>query len=223
MMYRRARAFWLLLMILTVLVAAPAWAVPVQFVSSAVDSTAQTAQFMLQFSAPIDLLSVDAYGRNQDAFHLFIYDDPRAQVLSPYDGRQVELYRQAADGVITGEDIRFGNGLPVRDNVENAFGWGSVTQLVPFTLDHGTNLLFTADLAALGDRGDGRFSYAIETFHFGLNDPIMVSCQSGMSGAIDRVCSTVPEPSTLWLTLLGFVWLAGFAAWRSRQRKTGTA
>jgi hypothetical protein len=54
--------------------AAPAWAMPLEFMTTTVDQTTQTVHFDMHFVGTPDFFTVDSAGRQADSFQLFISD-----------------------------------------------------------------------------------------------------------------------------------------------------
>jgi hypothetical protein len=210
----------------------PTLAVPIDFVSTLVDPSTQTVQVTVQFRETPNFFVVDQFGRQQDSFQFFGFDEPRADDLG-LQGGYVNV-----TSITRGEEIHFGEGLLMREPLTDTLpadptafttrsgGWGGTIETVPFVQD-GQTLTYTASLLGLGDtNGNGHFGFGVETYRFGATTLELDDRGNGFTQvffgqcASDTVCriptQSVPEPDTLWLTVIGMIGLAGLVAWRQR-------
>jgi hypothetical protein len=186
-----------LLIIASLLLTSPAWAVPIDYILSTVNQTDQTAQFEIHFDAPPNFTLVDQFGRQQDSFDIVAFDAPRTDNLGFSTGNY--------DSVAYGPSILAGHGLSILGPHDQ------LMQTVPFILE-GPVLIYSASLAAMGVAGHSPFGYGFITGIFGdssqsgLNPGFFGRCTSGI-----RCDLSVPEPGTGWsmgLGLLGIIFLA---------------
>lgn len=197
----------------------PAKAVPIDYIDSVVDRIAQTVNWTVQFMSAPSFTTLDQYNRQQDSFQIMAWDDPRRDNLG------ASLFGEANVGrsVIRGEELHYGNGLPIRDmpNLVAAYafdegsgGWGSIREISFVTLE-GQTLRFMTTLAGLGVQTERPFGFGYMALTYGdsrdthTQDGFWGYCTSGQ-----RCDLTVPLPSTFWAMLFGLIGLGGLMAWR---------
>jgi len=195
-------------------------AMPIDFILSTMNRTAQTAQFTIQFTGIPNFFAVDQFGRQQDSFQLVRYDAPRQDDL----GGGIIGETTFGRAVIRGEEIHWGDGLLIRNGLldgpgipgARTGGWGIVRETVPF-VQVGQTVSLTASLHGLNvPTGPGPFGYGDMSLTFGDSSPFgfCERCTSGL-----RCDLSVPVPGMLWPTLLLMVGLACIMAWgRPRER-----
>jgi hypothetical protein len=135
---------------------------PLKIIGS--DFTA-TMHFFLHFSQTPNFTTLDANGRPQDSFQIFIAFNP----ATPNPANPA-----SADVLIRGDEIHIANAIRIRDarppvNDPNAGGWGAIRGSVPYhvrTQPNGTAVLtFNAPFPLLGIVG--QFGWVLETYNFG--------------------------------------------------------
>jgi hypothetical protein len=154
----------------------------------------QDVWFTLAFSRAPDFFTTDAAGRSADSFQYFV-----GVTGLPYPASFVSIIR--------GDELQLWGAIAVRDPTgaggPGSGGWGPLRGFLPYELQ-GTVLRFSAPLAVVHP-GEGRFGYAVESYHFGaLQLPIYRS-----------TTTVAPEPPSLALLTSG---LTGVAALARRGR-----
>jgi hypothetical protein len=172
-----------------VMVCSSALAMPIEFVDSYVVPGTQTIQWSIQFSAAPDFMTVDEFGRQDDSFQI-----------------------QTVEAVIRGEELHYGNGLPIRSMPSSlsrsadlmSGGWGDVRDVAfPVLLD-GLRLVFDTKTLALGVEPTQPFKFEFMALHYGdstnagANEPV-VYCTSG------ERCTPLPLPETFVLFAVGLL------------------
>jgi hypothetical protein len=164
-----------------------------EIISSDVTVDAATARtnFSITFNQPPDFFGADALGRANNAFQYFYDAEPGGFEFS---GEDVV--------VIRGPEIRFGNGIPVRDSLNstgetfpNAEGWGTLRGMADYEVD-GSKLSFTFPWRTLNE-SNRRFSYRL------------IATERGeLTSDVSRVM--IPLHPAVWggLGLLGCAWIA---------------
>jgi len=184
---------------------APAWAMPLDFMTTDVNAQAQTVAFTMHFDGVPDFQDTDQFGRQADSFQLYIYQTPAPQFATG----GVPLT------VVRGEELHWDGGLPIRNitlgsdflNDPHGGGWGSIREQDPVVLV-GNTLTWTSTLSGLGLSSVLPFGYGHEIFEFGN------SGNSFFGGCTSAAPCAMPESDTFWPTVLGMVGLAGLMAWR---------
>lgn len=205
----------LLMLLGWLLLAAPSWAVPIDWIDSTVNQQAQTVSFTIRFAAKPDFYTVDAFNRQADSFQLFSFDTPMKDESGLAGGCIL------CTSITRGEEIHYGDGIPVRAVFDTtgifdprSGGWGSILEIDPF-VQHGETISFTESLQAIGHTGSSPFGYGFLTTEFGASSPIAYPFWGRC--ASDSRCA-VPIPDMVWPTVAGMIGLACLVAWR-RKRK----
>jgi hypothetical protein len=124
-----------------------------------------TMHFNLHFNERPDFTTLDAYGRPQDSFQIFISFNPAT--ANPANS-------QSADVIVRGDEIHIAHAIRIRDARPpvadpNAGGWGAIRGAVPFhvkTEPNGTaRLTFDASFSLLGIVG--QFGWVVQTTNSG--------------------------------------------------------
>ena len=142
---------------------APAGAqTPVQVVceSAVYHPGTQTVYFTIVFDSAPDFTTTDAAGRIADQFQYYLPSDQSAETI-------IRAHEVPADPTLL--RIRAAEGT---DPDPASGGWGPVLGVTHFELD-GSVLTFAAPLGLVAPGSRGRFSYDLETFHFGSLDQIV--------------------------------------------------
>jgi hypothetical protein len=170
----------------------PAMAASITFVDTRLDGS--QVNFAIHFDTAPNLFTVDEFVRQQDALQVYIFNEPYPWLTPTF--REPDLISIARGG-----EIYLGNGIPIRGPgpSDNNGGWGETRGTVPVTLN-GSVLTYTTSLETLNVRQG--FGYAWESFHFGVTNAGRYDCIGGQG------CPSVPLPSMLWPTLVGFISLA---------------
>jgi PEP-CTERM motif-containing protein len=212
-MYHRTRAFWLLLMILTVL-STPAWATPLTWNFTGVTNDRAT------YSGTFTYESTEA----PSAFNVHGLNGNTVYALQSWEfTSNINFVGTGIEGVPS--SITWSN-LLANNTAEFCLGKCifSSTLFDRLLFSNGQQslqLLFsspntfalpstTADWGPLEPNGS----------HFRSNaaDGTFQALVTVTGGALTGGASSVPEPPTFWLMLLGFAGLAGLVAWRARQQ-----
>ena len=124
-----------------------------------------TMHFNLHFNENPDFTTLDAYGRPQDSFQIYIAFNPAT--VNPSNS-------QAADVIVRGDEIHLADAIRIRDARPpvadpNAGGWGALRGVVPYQLHQEANgtarLTFDAPFSLLGIVG--QFGWVVQTTNFG--------------------------------------------------------
>jgi hypothetical protein len=205
---------------------APARAEPVPGViqpvwyASTVDMAAAKATFSIRFDRAPDLLTVDEFFRQADAFQYWtdtVSADPIGSTLDGISGTG-PLGTQsviATDAIpLTGQLTYVWPTLLTDPGPRDPGGWGAVQAYGGYTLA-GDTLSFDVALALL-HAADGHFNYAFETYAFGGWGGVDYLGTSGQAYAVPPV----PEPSKSVLLGLGMMLLGlrSAARWHGRRR-----
>jgi len=180
----------------------PAWAVPLDFMTTDVNPQAQTVSFTMHFQGVPDFQDTDQFGRQADSFQLYIYQIPTPE----FSQGGVDL------SIVRGEELHWDQGLPIRNvtlgsdflNDPHGGGWGSVRESDPVILT-GNTLTWTGTLAGLGLSNADPFGYGHITASFG-ND-----FNSFFGGCTSAAPCAMPEPDGFWPLFLGLLGLAAIA------------
>jgi hypothetical protein len=147
--------------------------------STSVDHNSQNVLFTLQFRGAPNFYNVDASDRQEDSFQLYIFAAPQ-----PDDAGLQGGYANVK-GIIRGEEIHHGAGLPIRNVFQEPGstadpangGWGSIRTTLPF-VQNGKTVFYIASLAALGVDGNNVFGFGFETYHYGATQGFIGRCAS---------------------------------------------
>lgn len=142
----------------------------------------QQTTFKLTFNERPDFFEADEFDRPRNAFQYFFDTDPAA---SPegfrFDGPGVSIIR--------GPEIRFGEGIPVRDSINetgeefpHAEGWGPERGRVKFDLE-GKELSFSVPWKTLGQTS-ADFSYHVIALEFGTQTSEFAGTSVGLPSAV---------------------------------------
>lgn len=190
---------WFMLMIGLVVLAPTDFvlATPLDWISTAVDQQSQNVLFTLQFKEVPNFYVVDEFGRQQDSFQIWAFNDP------------AETNTFLANSVTRGEEIHLGGGIPIR-NVSPSSpdpaggGWGSIRGTVPF-VQQGTTVSYIASLNTLGLSGNLPFTYQVLILSFGGGpDEQFGGCVSGTVCYVPLLVS-VSVPDMFLPTLVGLI------------------
>ena len=226
MMYRRARAFWLLLIILTVLVAAPAWAAPLTWDFTGVTTDRGTYSGTFTYESTEAPSAFNVHGLNGNTVYTLQSWEFTSNIN--FEGTGIEGVPSSVtwSNVLANNTAEFCLGKCIfsstlYDRLLFSNGLQSL-QLVfqsPNTLILPTTIAQWGPLLAVNPLNGGA-SYFQSKAEDGTFQALVLLTGGSLTGGVPQ---SVPEPPTFWLMLLGFVGLAGLVAWRSQPRKTGTA
>lgn len=206
-----------LLILASLLFAVPAWAMPLDYMTTTMDQTAQTVAFTMHFTGVPDFHDTDQYGRQADSFELFLFQQPAPNFA----------LNDTPLSIVRGEELHWGGGLLIRNPTLGADllhdphggGYGSVRETDPITLA-GTTLSWSSTVHGLGLASTAPFGYSFITAEFGgvsgvRGHPWLGLCSS--AGAC-RPEMIAPEPPTWMLLLAGLVALTGWFIYRDWKR-----
>jgi hypothetical protein len=182
-----------LLAIALVLSPIQAHAATINSVATALDMTAQTVTFHLEWDSAPDFYTLDSGGRPKDAFRFDIFNDSRQPSLLNADVQLIEHI-----GVLYTR-------------------WPDTAFSVPFIVN-GNVVDFIAPFAALKE-ADGFFTYLLTEYTFGGTDRVAIAGEQFRRGfSTDKVDPfAVPIPAALPLFGIG-LGLIGSLTWIRRRR-----
>jgi hypothetical protein len=180
-----------------VLLTVPAHAATINSVATALDMTAQTAVFHLQWDSAPDFYTLDSGGRPKDAFRFDIFNDSRQPSLINADVQLIEqigmLYTR----------------------------WPDTAFSLPFIVN-GSVVDFIAPFAALKET-DGFFTYLLTEYTFGGIDRVAIAGEQFFGGfstdKVDPLAAPIPAALPLFGIGLGLI---GSLAWIRRRHRSGT-
>jgi len=162
-----------------------------------------TASFSLTFNQAPDFTTVDSLGRPANSFQV------------EFDGAVDPATSLPDDltAVVRGDEIRLGDGLPIRtptgDGGANSGGWGPVVGTVPFSLT-GDTVSFDVPTSELGWTG-GQWQASVYSLAYG-------------DLTAQQTVSSIPTPPAFWAGLAGLTVVGGLSVRRKvLRRRAGAA
>jgi len=162
--------------------------------SAIYDVSTKQVHFTVVALAPPDFYTVDRFGRQKDSFQFYL---------------NTEVGVSQWERIVRGGEISAYAAVPIRDTTgwfptgEHAGGWGSIVDIVPYTLT-GTTVTLSYSFASIKTL-TGQFAYDLLGTSYGASSGSILHGQSQPA--------SIPTPGVTGVFI-------GGALWRSRRRSS---